>query len=90
MPGKINYKVGDYGVKFSGGEKQRLNLIRVLCINPEILILDEPTSSLDNYNEILVLKLIKSLKGIKTIILITHNKKNLEICDKKILLDKYK
>ena len=88
LPGKLNYKVGDFGAKFSGGEKQRLNLIRVLCLNPEIIILDEPTSSLDSNNENKVLKLIENLKKIKTIILVTHNKKSLEICDKKIVFNK--
>ena len=52
-----------------------------MYLDPEILFLDEITSSLDAKTEQEILSLIKSLKKEKTIIFITHNKSNLEICD---------
>ena len=57
----------------SVGQKQRIGIARALYNNPEILILDEPTSSLDDENENNIIKEITSLKN-KTIILVTHKK----------------
>ncbi|WP_149864802.1 ABC transporter ATP-binding protein, partial [Listeria monocytogenes] len=60
--------------KLSGGEKQRIALIRQLLFEPKVLLLDEVTSALDNHNKAIVEKVIKSLhdKGI-TILWITHD-----------------
>jgi ATP-binding cassette, subfamily B, bacterial PglK len=74
--------VGDRGSKISGGQKQRIGLARALYLNPEILILDESTSSLDSMTEKNILKTIYSLKGKKTIIMIAHNKSVLYDCNK--------
>lgn len=65
-------KIGDFGNKISGGEKQRIALARVLLSNPEIIFFDEPTSSLDPENQKLVEHMIFNLKNI-TRIVITHN-----------------
>lgn len=63
--------------KLSGGEKQRLSLARVLILNPEILLLDEPSSALDDETEDLVIKeLVKyCCKNDKTLIIVTHSKR---------------
>ena len=82
---KINKEdliLGERGSKISGGQIQRIGIARALFINPEILIFDEVTSSLDQKNEIDIIDMIKSLKKDKIIIIISHNKKNLNICDK--------
>ena len=57
----------------SGGQKQRLCIARMLTTNPEILIFDEPCSSLDENNTLFIEKLLKELKEKYTIILSTHN-----------------
>lgn len=77
----LNTKVGENASKLSGGQIQRIGIARALYLDPEILFLDEITSSLDAKTEQEILSLIKSLKKEKTIIFITHNKSNLEICD---------
>ena len=71
---------GERGIKFSGGEKQRLVLARTLYFNPEVIILDEFTNSLDSVTEEEILKTIKSLNN-KTRVIITHNEKILKYCD---------
>ncbi len=78
--------VGENGVKLSHGQKQRLLLVRLLYENKEILILDEPTSSLDEKNIIKLKKILKDLKKDNTIIITSHNKNMLEVCDKAFLV----
>ena len=59
--------------KLSGGQKQRLSIARCLCIEPEILMLDEPCSALDIGNTILIENLLLQLKQSISIVLVTHN-----------------
>lgn len=65
---------GKYPDQISGGEKQRISIIRALLDNPMIILADEPTGSLDEQNRIKVLDLLKKNKEGKLIILVTHNK----------------
>jgi len=74
-------KIGNLGSRISGGQKQRLAIARALYLNPEILILDEATSSLDTENENKILAEIDQIKANKTIILISHRKNTLVSCD---------
>ena len=74
--------VGVNGVSLSGGQKQRIGIARALYNNPQILILDEATSSLDETNEKNILEYIFNLRNKITIIIVSHNKKNLYDCDK--------
>lgn len=74
--------VGEDGVRISGGQKQRLGIARALYRDPELLVLDEATSSLDNRTENEIMELLSNLKGKKTIVFISHNLKTLEFCDK--------
>ena len=73
--------MGENGSKLSGGQIQRIGIARALYFNPEILILDEITSSLDTITEQQILNVIKNLKKEMTIILITHRKSTMVICD---------
>lgn len=64
------------------GEKQRLGLARVLLRKPKLLLLDEPTSNIDVFNESIILNTLKSYKKEMTIIMISHKKSTLSIVDK--------
>lgn len=57
----------------SGGQKQRALIARALASNPQLLLLDEPTASVDNDAEAEILKLLRSLKGKMTILMVTHD-----------------
>jgi ABC-type multidrug transport system fused ATPase/permease subunit len=70
----------------SGGETQRLGLARALYRNSEVLLLDEPTSSLDAEAEDAIIEALRELKGKRTIILITHRLKLAQIADQLIAL----
>lgn len=73
---------GDNGNNLSGGQKQRIGIARALYKNPELLILDESTASLDKKTESEILNTIFKLKGSMTIIMISHSKKVISYCDK--------
>tara|TARA_Y100000590_G_scaffold444015_1_gene574222 strand:- start:338 stop:1555 length:1218 start_codon:yes stop_codon:yes gene_type:complete len=81
-PKGLDQIVGEKGVKISGGEKQRIGIARALYRNPEILVFDEATSSLDLETESKILESLTKLKGTKTMIFISHRKSSLSICDK--------
>jgi ABC-type bacteriocin/lantibiotic exporter with double-glycine peptidase domain len=78
--------VGDEGAKVSGGQRQRIGIAASLYKDSEILILDEPTSSLDPETENNIIDNILSLKGNKTIILISHKQSIIDKCDKVLKL----
>ena len=77
----LNFKVSEQGKNLSDGQKQRVNIARALYFDREILILDEATNSLDNENEDMIFEILNELSKSKTIIIATHNKKNLRYCN---------
>jgi ATP-binding cassette, subfamily C, bacterial len=81
LPNGIDSLMEKHGRLLSGGELQRLALARALVRDPVLLILDEPTSSLDAENERIVLDAIDSLKGQVTIILVTHHPERVRSAD---------
>lgn len=72
LPLKLNTKIGDSGVNISGGQRQRIGIARAFYKKPELIILDEPTSSLDFETEKNFISFLNSLDKNITIILITH------------------
>jgi len=73
--------IGDKGVKLSGGQRQRIAIARELFKEPEIMIFDEATSSLDTESEMLIRQSINSLKGERTIVIIAHRLSTVRDCD---------
>ncbi|NLX28318.1 MAG: ABC transporter ATP-binding protein [Bacteroidales bacterium] len=71
-PGGLDAMVVNFPFTFSGGERQRLALARVLLRNPRLLLLDEATSSLDSDNEQQIMEVIAQLKNRVTILFVTH------------------
>lgn len=72
LPHGYNTNIGDLGGNLSGGEKQRISIARAILKDAPILILDEPTASLDIRSELSVQKAINSLVKNRTVIIITH------------------
>ena len=81
LPYGFKTRVGQNGIQLSGGQKQRLSIARALYKNPEILILDEATSSLDVLTESFVIESIKNLFSLKTVILVAHRFSIIKNCD---------
>lgn len=87
-PGGLQAYLGENGVRLSGGEKQRLALARALYRDPQILILDEATSSLDTVAAAFVLRLVEELRlAGKTIVVISHRLSTISGADKIVVLD---
>ena len=82
LPERSYSNVGYMGNNISGGQKQRIGIARALYNNPEIIILDEATSSLDVKNENLIIEKLNELKEKKTLIIISHKKSSLKYCHK--------
>jgi len=86
-PQGFDRPVGERGQLLSGGQRQTLLLARALLLNPPILLLDEPTSSLDNASEEVIRNRLKTLASDKTLLLITHRASMLSLVDRLIVLD---
>jgi ABC-type multidrug transport system fused ATPase/permease subunit len=82
-----NTIIGERGQTLSGGQKQRIGIARALYQNPSLLILDEATSSIDNYTERIILNNLNQLKNKITIIMIAHKTSTLQLCDYIFLLN---
>ncbi len=87
LPNGLYTRIGERGFALSGGEMQKVAIARALYRDPAILIMDEATSSLDSYAEIVIRNLIQSLKNQgKTIIIIAHRLQSLIHADRIICL----
>ncbi len=82
LPAGINTKVGEKGGLLSGGQCQRIGIARALYFDPEILFFDEATSALDETTEKEIMETIFEISIPKTVIFITHKRKNLKYFDK--------
>ncbi|MDS4057723.1 MAG: ABC transporter ATP-binding protein [Candidatus Contendobacter sp.] len=72
LPQGLETRVGERGVRLSGGEKQRLALARALLRRPALLVLDEATSALDRDNQQIILEALRALHGRMTVLIVTH------------------
>jgi ATP-binding cassette subfamily B protein len=79
--------VGERGITLSGGQRQRIAIARALAINPEVLILDDSLSSVDNAIASTILTNINKLRMGKTTIFITHKPQIAELCDEVFVME---
>lgn len=86
LPAGLETQLGDRGVRFSGGQRQRLALARVLLQNPDILILDEPTSALDSESEQYIQRAFNEVAKERTVIVIAHRLATVENADQIVVL----
>lgn len=78
----LDTMIGERGIRFSGGQKQRFAIARALYYDPDILVLDEATAALDTETERAVMESIQLLSGNKTLIIIAHRITTIRQCDK--------
>jgi len=87
MPGGYDTVVGDAGMKLSGGQRQRIAIARAMVKKPEILVLDEATSSLDNIAEKKVQEAINQVSQHTTVLVIAHRLSTIKNADKIVVLE---
>lgn len=85
---RLNEKIYEGGRNFSGGEKQRVALARALYTNPDVLLLDEVTSNIDDESRKLIYKDVLSLSKNKIIFITSHDESVRELCNKEIVVKK--
>lgn len=82
LPQGYDTPVGELGDTLSGGERQRIGLARAFLHDAPLMLLDEPTSNLDSLNEAVILRSLREEKSGRTIMLVSHRKSTMRICDK--------
>ena len=86
-PQGYDMELRERGEGLSGGQRQSINLARALLHNPNLLILDEPTSSMDTATEKAVIARLKDWAGDRTLIMVTHRSTLLEMADRVLVMD---
>jgi ABC-type multidrug transport system fused ATPase/permease subunit len=81
LPQGVRTSLGENGIRVSGGQRQRIGIARALFRNPEILVLDEATSSLDSVTEGSLTEEIQKLRGKLTILLVAHRLSTVKMSD---------
>ncbi|MEM1280490.1 MAG: ATP-binding cassette domain-containing protein, partial [Cyanobacteria bacterium P01_H01_bin.152] len=87
MPGGYSTVVGERGVRLSGGQRQRLGIARALLMNPDVLVFDEATSSLDYESERAIQLAMRSILGTRTTLIIAHRLSTVRDADVIVVLD---
>ena len=82
LPDGYDTQMGEQGNRLSGGEKQRIGIARIMLIDPDVIVMDEPTSSLDIFHEKILLKTLEEEYTEKTIIMVSHRNSTLTGCDR--------
>jgi ATP-binding cassette subfamily C protein LapB len=79
--------VGERGGTLSGGQRQSISIARALVRDPKILVMDEPTSSMDSQSEALLVQRMKTFLNDRTLLLITHRPSLLDLVDRIVVMD---
>lgn len=87
-PQGLDTVIGERGIRISGGERQRIGIARALYHDPNVLVLDEATSSLDTQTERSVMETVRGLHRLKTIVIVSHRFSTIEHCDRVYELDR--
>ena len=82
LPDGYDTQLGEFGSHLSGGERQRIGIARIMLMDPDVIVMDEPTSSLDIFHEKILLKTLEDEYSDKTIIIVSHRKSTLTGCDR--------
>lgn len=82
LPNQYKTQVAELGDNFSGGERQRLGLARAFLHESDFILLDEPTSNLDSYNEEKIMQTVKNESANKTIVIVSHRDSTFKFADK--------
>lgn len=90
LPQGYDTNVGDFGARFSGGEKQRIAIARAILKDAPILILDEATSAADPENQLEIDKALNNLCEGKTVIIVAHRLGIISICDKIAVVENHR
>ena len=81
LPEQLNTQVGAQGIKLSGGQIQRIGIARAIYTDPDIFVLDEATSSLDQKTENEIISDFFKYKGSKFTVMVSHRLSSLKFCD---------
>ncbi|NBT33342.1 MAG: ATP-binding cassette domain-containing protein, partial [Rhodobacteraceae bacterium] len=84
----LDMPVAEQGANLSGGQRQAINIARALAPDPDILLMDEPSSAMDAQLEAHLVRQIKSDLADKTFVIVTHKAKILDLCDRVVVVDR--
>jgi subfamily B ATP-binding cassette protein MsbA len=87
LPEGYDTKIAEGGVNLSGGQRQRISIARALMTEAPFVVLDEPTSALDPHHEQLVTEALRTIKGTRTVVLVSHRLSTVADCDQIFVMD---